>query len=100
MSTPIYNEDGEVSVEFQLQQNQEWLDKWPNHCPKCKGWGGKTFYEAHPYGSTTADEPMFDVCEELDDIHTCHRCGKDGLDEDGNGPCNFCGWDFDDGLPF
>jgi hypothetical protein len=70
-----------------------WKAKWPNHCTGCKGWGGATV-------STYPDSPDdFDVCDALPDAHTCHRCGALGLDDDGNGPCAGCGWNYDDGMP-
>ena len=50
--------------------------------------------------SGSAYEPPDDEpCEALE-IGVCHRCGKPGLDaETGEGPCKYCGWDYDDGLP-
>lgn len=42
---------------------------------------------------------MFDPCEATERIETCHRCGLDGLAEDGEGPCTHCGWNYDDGEP-
>ena len=29
----------------------------------------------------------------------CPRCGKHSLNEDGEGPCTRCGWNYDDMLP-
>ena len=72
-----------------------WAEKWPNHCTNCGGWGG--FSTPASY-----DGPGdFDPCEPGEDvpIEKCHRCGELGLDEDGNGPCKKCGWNYDDGIP-
>jgi hypothetical protein len=76
----------------------EWKAKWPNHCPACGGWGGITFHQSHPYGMGSASEQLFDECQAIENPTTCHRCGEDGLNEDGEGPCKACGWDFDDGV--
>jgi hypothetical protein len=73
-------------------RNAQWTETWPNHCRQCGGWG------ATGTGSTWADPgDSSDPCDALPET-TCHRCGEDGLDEDGNGPCTRCGWNFDDGL--
>src|SRR6185295_15546488 len=76
----------------------EWKAKWPRHCTLCGGWGGKTFYQSHGPGPS---EQMFDLCvhDQDEDFSLCHRCGENGLTEDGEGPCKSCGWDFDDGIP-
>jgi len=81
------------------QAAAEWVLKWPNHCKACGGWGGSTFLQSHPYGMGSASESLFEQCSAIEKYETCHRCGQDGLTEDGNGPCRFCGWDYDDGSP-
>lgn len=78
----------------------EWAAKWPNHCTKCEGWGGFSYTQKHDEGP---GEPMFDLCGALEATQ-CHRCGQHGLTSDdpaevGLGPCKFCGWNFDDGMP-
>lgn len=75
-------------------QNEQWVAKWPNYCKSCCGWGGSKFTQHHDSGP---GEQMFDLCEALPATQ-CHRCGEQGLDSEGNGPCKSCGWDFDDGL--
>jgi hypothetical protein len=41
-----------------------------------------------------------DPCRECTEECICPRCGsRDALDEDGNGPCQVCGFNFDDGCP-
>jgi hypothetical protein len=74
-----------------------WQRKWPHYCRICGGWGGHTFYESH--GLPGPAERLFDPCETVPSVETCHRCWCEGLDEEGNGPCKFCGWNYDDGLP-
>ena len=69
-----------------------WKARWPNHCPKCLGYGGHSFQQGHPYGSTTAYETLWDCCECIDNAK-CPRCGHQH-DEDWNGEsCTACGWD-------
>jgi len=75
----------------------EWDQKWPDHCKSCNGWGGSVFYENH--GLPGVGEAMFDECGAIEDLTICHRCGKHGLNEDGEGPCSECGWNYDDGKP-
>lgn len=71
------------------QQIRDWETKWPNHCQKCHGRGG-FFYPA------TREEPeSTDPCDcTLQGL--CPRCGITGLNEDGEGPCDNCSWDYDD----
>jgi hypothetical protein len=76
-----------------------WREKWPQHCKACHGWGGSSYTQSHPYGMGSAHETLFDPCEATERPETCHRCGLDGLDADGNGPCKHCGWNYDDGDP-
>lgn len=77
--------------------NSKWKAKWPNHCSACGGWGGATSHQSVPYGATTAAMPIFDICDALPETQ-CHRCGQHGLTQESDGPCSFCGWNFDDGL--
>lgn len=81
------------------QHGNEWRGKWPKHCRSCGGWGGKNHVQSQPYGSATAGESLLDPCAATTDARICHRCGKEGLTVDGDGPCQHCGWDFDDGDP-
>lgn len=83
----------------QRQRAAAWREKWPNFCKSCRGWGGSVFYQSHPYGSTSAQEPLLELCDAIADPSICHRCQNAGLDEDGEGPCKACGWSYDDGEP-
>ena len=76
-----------------------WRARWPMHCRACAGWGGRTYRQSHPYGSTSASEEGIDPCEAPEVATRCHRCGADGLTEDGAGPCTACSRDYDDGEP-
>ena len=71
---------------------QAWIRKWPSHCPNCSGWGAVVRRRRGK-----AQESM--ACEDLP-LSQCHRCGAHGLSPVGSGPCNACGWNFDDGLPY
>lgn len=75
-----------------------WRRAWPNHCTSCAGWGGSSFIEMHGFQGGLGEQ-LFDPCGALPDAATCHRCGQDGLSEDGDGPCTHCGWDYNDGVP-
>lgn len=71
----------------------EWKKKWPMHCTACEGWGGKA------YRGSYDEPPGFDHCS-CTEIGKCPRCGEaDAINEDGEGPCKTCGWDYDDGAP-
>ena len=75
--------------------NAEWRQRWPNRCSHCRGWGMFTFVEMHGF-KHGCGETMADPCEALPE-GVCHRCGAQGLGEDGTGPCSACGWNYDDG---
>jgi hypothetical protein len=73
-----------------------WREKWPDACARCHGAGA--FYSGGNYWQP----PDVDICPRLenDETRTCCRCGQpDALDEDLNGPCRHCGWDYDDREP-
>lgn len=87
----------EIAAKVQVQADA-WAARWPHHCPQCQGWGGSSYTEMHGfnYGS---GETLFDPCDHLP-IEVCHRCGQAGMTEDdGAGPCSYCGWNYDDGMP-
>jgi hypothetical protein len=84
---------------------EEWIARWPNYCQKCDGYGMTSWTEFVPYGMGSAGMPMSEPCECVGD-GKCPRCGQLGLtsedrggEETGNGPCRFCEWNYDDGLP-
>ena len=89
----------EEALTRQREANAAWLAAWPNHCRHCAGWGHRAASQNHVYGSTMATETFTDPCQAIEDARTCHRCGEPGLDENGEGPCTGCGWNYDDGLP-
>lgn len=74
-----------------------WEKRWPNHCPKCKGWGEISYTQNQaPLGSghywpETLTEPCSCVEEGI-----CPRCAATPLQESGNSGgtvCPKCGWD-------
>lgn len=75
-----------------------WRERWPGHCKACSGWGGSTYTEMHGFNHGNGEQ-MMDPCDALPDVHTCHRCGASGLNDEGEGPCTACGWNYDDGEP-
>lgn len=66
--------------------------RWPGVCDECEGTGGIET------GGTQLDPPEFIWCAE-DDPERCHRCGAKGLDDEAQGPCSECGWNYDDACP-
>lgn len=53
----------------------------------------------------SAAMPMSEPCDNCAAIGKCGRCGLAGLtseergdDTTGDGPCTFCGWNYDDGT--
>ena len=95
-------EDWEIEEEKAYARYKEesaaWKKKWPHHCSSCVGWGYFNVRNVVPYGMGTATETLGEMCDAID-INICHRCGMDGLNEDGEGPCSHCGWNYDDGVP-
>ncbi len=69
-----------------------WRISWPAYCRECNATGGEA------YGGGIDEPPDFEHCDALP-WEFCHRCGRDGLTVDGEGPCTHCGWNFDDALP-
>lgn len=87
--------DNEIAAKIHIA-SEAWCAKWPFHCKACGGWGGANSRQGHPYGSTTAYEDVFDLCEAP--RSGCHRCDGPLVDDD-QGPCTKCGWNCDDGDP-
>ena len=79
------------------QKNEEFKAKWPNYCKKCGGWGMHSYTEMHGF-NYGCGEQMAEPCECVEE-GICPRCGKEaGFDDEGQGPCQHCGWNYDDGL--
>lgn len=104
-----------AQMEKARKEREDYITKWPNYCKSCNGWGGSTEYQTHPYGSTTASEPIFEPCSDCGAAHPrCPRCGEDAFLDEGihmnilnwlleGEPCPSCGYDWgnnpDDALP-
>lgn len=84
---------------FIVQDN--WIKQWPNQCQYCNGWGGSTFEQSHPYGSTVAVEEMFEPCEHCLAEGRCPRCGLKtlGYSTVKGDVCISCNWTDKDGMP-
>ena len=79
------------------EQNEEFRKKWPDHCTKCGGWGLDSFTEMHGFNHGCGEE-ITDPCE-CTENGQCARCGEENaLGEECEGPCKFCGWNYDDGI--
>jgi hypothetical protein len=75
---------------------EAWHKEWPKTCKTCRGWGGTEV------SGNYWNPPEFWFCSRLenDTTLTCCRCGQaEALTEDLEGPCKWCGWNFDDGEP-
>lgn len=75
------------------EASDAWRKAWPDACPHCNGWG---LFMTH---CRDLPSPDIDPCEHYADLTICHRCGKPGLSSEAEGPCQYCGWNFDDGDP-
>ena len=85
----------ELYVEAE-RHNKEWIEKWPNYCRQCGGWGlflvrGK--YSGPPEHCYPEESYP---CEGLSDDQ-CHRCGAHAVDFKTIGNqeelvCRACGW--------
>lgn len=75
-----------------------WLEMWPNHCRTCRGRGRYIPNDEDEDGFGCGCIPRFKHCPGCTAHGICARCGQSSLgDEDG--PCNSCGWDYNDSLP-
>jgi hypothetical protein len=80
------------------EERDNWIEKWPDYCEECDGWG--IFEWTEPHG-----ERLSEPCPAM--VPTgCHRCGDENSvpynweTEETTGPCKLCGWKpGEDGLP-
>lgn len=80
----------------------EHVTKWPDYCRCCDGWGQFTYsYDPSPKGVSLSSGWLEDAepCPDCVEKGVCARCGKDGLGLESEGPCLYCNWDYDNGLP-
>lgn len=85
---------------------REYRAKWPRHCRKCRGWGGREYpYDPSPDGVSLGSGSIsgFDLCSECSDDRVCPRCGVENTHEEAFSdgvPCGECGWNYpDEGMP-
>jgi hypothetical protein len=104
--------DGEDESYAEVQaamdrDNKSYQAQWPRLCQPCKGWGVHTWKENQsPLGSGLYwPEAMSDPCAHCTEKGLCARCGEPGLTSEdrgdattGEGPCKFCGWNYETGL--
>lgn len=74
-----------------------WKQQYPYYCRNCKGWG--QFYMAGDFYDPGSVDPCPECTSNEEHRPLCARCTKPGLQEDGSGPCIYCKWNYDDGLP-
>lgn len=75
---------------------------WPEHCPKCEGWG-MTGYSEDPSPAGVSLGPgkidYVDPCPECAEKGRCPRCGSVAMSKEGD-ECFRCGWTFrSEGMP-
>lgn len=90
------------TIEKAEKARREWAEKWPNHCKTCEGHGEFHFTEnGAPHGAGYWPMDMSEPCDDCTGKGICPRCGAvDAIDEEGYGPCEKCGWKYDDlGMP-
>lgn len=87
---------------------ETWREQWPNHCKICHGAGMFVdYYDPSPSGIAMGAGSMesIELCS-CTEHGLCARCMRLGLScEDrgdsstGEGPCLFCGWNYNDQEP-
>lgn len=77
-----------------------WQIRWPNHCATCEGVGGKSFAGYFDHRAGVGEPPNFEPCEACIGQGLCARCKAPLADQETcEGPCDSCGWNFDDQCP-
>lgn len=84
-----------VAHTVRLEQDRAtWTAKWPDFCTSCEGAG------AFHFNGNRDEPPSTEPCDECTWKGICPRCGEPGLtSEEGDGPCTFCAWNYDDSAP-
>src|SRR4029077_2805990 len=95
-----------------LDASETWIQKWPNYCRSCYGWG--KYPKKYRYFTNPKDREYDDLfhppgfCEERPE-NACHRCAHGKFVPKSIDPtdgsiveyhCDTCGWYFNDGMPF
>jgi len=70
---------------------KSWKEQFPGFCPDCNGWGNET-------GEEQKITPELQLCTGCTAINRCGRCGRETM-VNGMGPCSYCDWNHDDGVP-
>ena len=97
-----HTQDCQNYMKAQQKLQEDWLATYPYYCKPCFGLG-QVIEHNYPFEPDWA-EP----CSACTEKGLCPRCGQAGLTSDpedlgievGVGPCTYCGWDYDDGLPY
>lgn len=79
---------------------EEYTERYPNHCKKCRGWGVFSWVEYHD-GPKYPGELMTDDCDDCTAVGCCPRCLLPVMDNSsGKYSCNYCNWqEGDEGCP-
>ena len=94
----VHTEDCQQMIDGSTLAQREWIALWAGYCVKCSGAGVHITYESHGFKGG-GREQLQDPCSHCTENGICARCGAQGLTVDGEGPCTFCKWDYDDALP-
>lgn len=85
--------------QHRLESQRLWRERWPQHCPKCKGWGILEWTEnqAPPGSSKYRRTTIREQCSCLE-RGICPRCGQQDvafteISDDTLCNCRACGWD-------
>ena len=90
--------DAQALKKFDADVNA-YAEKWPKHCRKCGGWGGRdSQYDPSPagVGMSIGWFHEFDPCRDCYELEQCPRCAKKLLFVERDccdyAECKDCGW--------
>lgn len=92
-------------MEYTYQSWQEiaaYAKQWPRYCRKCNGQGQfEDRYDPSPAGVSLGSGfyTDYEPCDSCTGKLLCARCGEEGLNGEGEGPCSYCGWNYGDYAP-
>jgi len=85
-------------IQAQMEHQRIWLERWPNYCHQCNGWGIVEWTENQaPLGSGQRwPEHFSEPCSCLES-GKCPRCGEPDIEftefsDDTWADCRACGW--------
>lgn len=82
---------------LRLLERETWRRSYPNYCKTCNGWG--QFYSSFKPDAGPGYLEDIEPCNNCTADGLCARCGGPLSPVDASGPCQDCGWNYDDGMP-